>query len=124
MAFHSYDQHLVVANESDMIRYASTQDVQFYFAHLSHSVWDWSTRRRINYFNNGNPKGTSITSLHIINQDVGGIIMTGSCLWQHLLVLTLFITLFQQLVVRYDCTAIMIQAWSKVQYRWSALSEA
>jgi regulator-associated protein of mTOR len=32
----------------------------------------------MNYFCNGNPKGISITSLEIINQDVGGIIMTGS----------------------------------------------
>ncbi|PPR02354.1 hypothetical protein CVT24_011698 [Panaeolus cyanescens] len=61
MAFHSYDPHLFVANESDMI-----------------SVWDWQQRKRINYFCNGNPKGTSITSLQIINQDVGGIILTGS----------------------------------------------
>lgn len=61
MALHSYDPHLVVANDTDMI-----------------SVWDWSQRKRLNYFCNGNPRGTSITSLHIINQDVGGIIMTGS----------------------------------------------
>ncbi|KAK2464771.1 hypothetical protein APHAL10511_003189 [Amanita phalloides] len=61
MAFHSYDHHLVVANEHDMI-----------------SVWDWAQRTRLNYFCNGNPSGTSITSLHIINQDVGGIIVTGS----------------------------------------------
>ncbi|KAF8634942.1 hypothetical protein AX15_000673 [Amanita polypyramis BW_CC] len=61
MAFHSYDSHLIVANEHDMI-----------------SVWDWSQRKRLNYFCNGNPLGTSITSLHIINQDVGGIIITGS----------------------------------------------
>ncbi|KAG6812628.1 hypothetical protein H0H92_001711 [Tricholoma furcatifolium] len=61
MAFHSFDQHLVVANETDMI-----------------SVWDWGQRKRLNYFCNGNPKGTSITSLHIINEDVGGIIITAS----------------------------------------------
>ncbi|KAF9011295.1 hypothetical protein BDQ17DRAFT_1387682 [Cyathus striatus] len=61
MAFHSYDPHLVVANESDMI-----------------TVWDWSQRKRLNYFCNGNPKGTTVTSLSIINQDVGGIILTGS----------------------------------------------
>ncbi|KAH7886310.1 hypothetical protein F5I97DRAFT_1879356 [Phlebopus sp. FC_14] len=61
MAMHAYDPHLVIINETDMI-----------------SVWDWSQRRRLNYFCNGNVKGTSITSLHIINQDVGGIIMTGS----------------------------------------------
>ncbi|KAH7920933.1 hypothetical protein BV22DRAFT_765532 [Leucogyrophana mollusca] len=61
MALHAYDPHLVVANEADMI-----------------SVWDWSQRKRLNMFCNGNPKGTSITCLHIINQDVGGIIMTGA----------------------------------------------
>ncbi|EDR15987.1 uncharacterized protein LACBIDRAFT_242724, partial [Laccaria bicolor S238N-H82] len=61
MAFHSYDQHLVIANESDMI-----------------SVWDWLAKKRLNYFCNGNPRGTSITSLDIINQDVGGLILTGS----------------------------------------------
>ncbi|KAI6015651.1 raptor N-terminal caspase like domain-containing protein [Pisolithus marmoratus] len=61
MALHAYDPHLVVANDTDTI-----------------SVWDWSQRKRLNFFYNGNPRGTSITSLHIINQDVGGIIMTGS----------------------------------------------
>lgn len=61
MALHSYDPHLVVANDTDTI-----------------SVWDWSQRKRLNYFCNGNPHGTSITSLHIINQDVGGIIIAGS----------------------------------------------
>jgi len=61
MAFHAYDNHLAIANELDMI-----------------SVWDWSRKKRMNYFCNGNPKGKSITSLEIINQDVGGMIMTGS----------------------------------------------
>ena len=41
-------------------------------------MWDWSTRRRLNHFCNGNAKGSSITALHVINQDVGGIILTGS----------------------------------------------
>ncbi|KDQ62866.1 hypothetical protein JAAARDRAFT_188509 [Jaapia argillacea MUCL 33604] len=61
MAFHSYDPHIVIANETDMI-----------------SVWDWSQRKRLAYFCNGNPKGTSITSLHIVNQDVGGLILAAS----------------------------------------------
>ncbi|KAF8808186.1 hypothetical protein BYT27DRAFT_6605724 [Phlegmacium glaucopus] len=61
MTFHSFDQQLVIANDSDMI-----------------SVYDWHHRKRLNYFCNGNYKGTSITALEIINQDVGGIIMTGS----------------------------------------------
>ncbi|KAJ7082524.1 hypothetical protein C8R43DRAFT_1052351 [Mycena crocata] len=61
MAFHAFDKHLFVANESDVV-----------------SVWDWSQRRRLSSFHNGNPLGTSVTSLQVINQDVGGIIMTGS----------------------------------------------
>ncbi|KXN84995.1 WD repeat-containing protein mip1 [Leucoagaricus sp. SymC.cos] len=61
MAFHSFDQQLVVANETDSI-----------------SVYDWSTRKRLSQWCNGNPRGTSITSIIIINQDVGGIIVVGS----------------------------------------------
>ncbi|KAE9393049.1 WD40 repeat-like protein [Gymnopus androsaceus JB14] len=61
MAFHSYDQHLVVSNDTDII-----------------TVWDWTHKKRLRLFCNGNPKGTSITSLHIINQNVGGIITTTS----------------------------------------------
>ncbi|KAJ7511862.1 hypothetical protein B0H11DRAFT_2268846 [Mycena galericulata] len=61
MAFHSFDKHLFIANESDIV-----------------SVWDWSQRRRLSSFHNGNPTGTSMTSLQVINQDVGGIILTGS----------------------------------------------
>ena len=45
---------------------------------LNGSVWDWIKRKRLNRFFNGNPRGTSITSLHLINQDVGGIILTGA----------------------------------------------
>ncbi len=41
-------------------------------------MWDWIKRKRLNRFFNGNPRGTSITSLHIINQDVGGIILTAA----------------------------------------------
>ncbi|RPD64751.1 hypothetical protein L227DRAFT_540999 [Lentinus tigrinus ALCF2SS1-6] len=61
LAFHAFDPHLVIANEFDMI-----------------TVWDWIKRKRLNRFFNGNPRGTSITSLHIINQEVGGIILTGA----------------------------------------------
>ncbi|KAH8094700.1 hypothetical protein BXZ70DRAFT_975660 [Cristinia sonorae] len=61
IALHGYDPHLVVTNETDMI-----------------TVYDWTQRKRLSQFYNGNPKGTSITSLHLINQDVGGIILTGA----------------------------------------------
>ncbi|KAG5220201.1 WD40 repeat protein [Salix suchowensis] len=62
MAFHAYDQHLIIANEADSV-----------------TVWDWSRKTKLSQFCNGNPKGTSITSLHIVNQDVGGLILTGTC---------------------------------------------
>ncbi|KAF6748431.1 hypothetical protein DFP72DRAFT_576071 [Ephemerocybe angulata] len=61
MAFHSFDKHLIVANEHDMI-----------------TVWDWSLRKRLHHFCNGNPRGTSITGLEIINQESGGIVLSGS----------------------------------------------
>ncbi|KAL5530680.1 KOG1 [Sanghuangporus sanghuang] len=61
MTFHSYDPHLFVANDTNMI-----------------SVYDWSRRKRLLAFNNGNPTGTSITWLGCINQDVGGMIMAAS----------------------------------------------
>ncbi|KAJ7201377.1 hypothetical protein GGX14DRAFT_656674 [Mycena pura] len=61
MAFHSYDKHLFIADEFDVV-----------------SVWDWSQKRRLSSFHNGNPSGSSVTSLHIINQDVGGVMLTGS----------------------------------------------
>jgi regulator-associated protein of mTOR len=81
MAFHSFDKQLVIANESDMIRCViylkGWMDYPFLSKNLT-SVYDWNHRKRLNYFCNGNYKGTSITALDIINQDVGGIIMTGS----------------------------------------------
>ncbi|KIY73326.1 WD40 repeat-like protein [Cylindrobasidium torrendii FP15055 ss-10] len=61
MAFHSYDKHLFIANEHDTV-----------------SVWDWSLKRKVVQFSNGNSRGTSVTSMHIINQDVGGILLTAS----------------------------------------------
>lgn len=45
---------------------------------LPFSVYDWLQRKRISQFFNGNPHGTSITSLYIINQDIGGIILTAA----------------------------------------------
>ncbi|TFL06291.1 raptor N-terminal caspase like domain-containing protein [Pterulicium gracile] len=61
MAFHSYDQHVFIANDSDVV-----------------SVWDWSQKRRLCQFHNGNAPGSAITSLSVINEEVGGMIMTGT----------------------------------------------
>ncbi|KAK7436889.1 Target of rapamycin complex 1 subunit kog1 [Stygiomarasmius scandens] len=70
LAFHSFDQHLVVANERDV------------------TIWDWACRKQIWNFENGNPGGTRVTSLCIINQEVGGLITTGASdgtvrLWEY-----------------------------------------
>ncbi|KAI0321261.1 hypothetical protein OF83DRAFT_1100511 [Amylostereum chailletii] len=61
MAFHSFDPHVVVANETDTI-----------------SVWDWSRRNQLASFPNGNPKYATITSVQFINQDVGGLILSST----------------------------------------------
>jgi regulator-associated protein of mTOR len=42
------------------------------------SVWDWSKKRQLASFHNGNPKGATITSAQFINQDVGGLILVAS----------------------------------------------
>ncbi|KIY50498.1 hypothetical protein FISHEDRAFT_39035, partial [Fistulina hepatica ATCC 64428] len=61
MAFHSYDQQLVIVDDQDIV-----------------SIWDWKRRHKVNHFPNGNPKGFNVTSLHILNQDIGGIILTAA----------------------------------------------
>jgi len=87
----------------------------------SFSVWDWQHRKRLNYFCNGNPKGTSITSLEIINQDVGGIILTGSGKLRAIYVeFRLLYTL--QRTVSFVSTGTTIQLWIKDHYRWSVRS--
>lgn len=42
------------------------------------SIWDWRRRSIVVSFNNGNPKGTSVTSLSFANEEVGGILIAGS----------------------------------------------
>jgi regulatory associated protein of mTOR len=45
---------------------------------ISPSIYDWRKTTKINSFNNGNPKGTSITSLHFVNEESGGALLAGS----------------------------------------------
>jgi regulator-associated protein of mTOR len=45
---------------------------------LSLSIWDWRRRAIVAAFNNGNPKGTSITALSFVNEDTGGLLLAGS----------------------------------------------
>jgi len=85
MRFHTFDPHLLIANETDMIGcVVSSLNTDIFLTNSCNSVWDWTKRKRLNYFCNGNTKGTTITSMEIINQDVGGIIVVGSCTSQWL----------------------------------------
>ncbi|KAG8997859.1 hypothetical protein FRB94_002908 [Tulasnella sp. JGI-2019a] len=61
MRFHQYETHLAMTNAENLV-----------------SVWDWSKKKRIACFDNGNPTGTSVTSLTFINEDMQAQIMTAS----------------------------------------------
>ena len=41
-------------------------------------LYDWRRGAQICGFNNGNPKGTSVTSLHFVDEEVGGALVVGS----------------------------------------------
>jgi regulatory associated protein of mTOR len=61
---------------------------------MGFSVWDWSRQEKLQSFVNGNPFGTSITSLRWINEDIGGLIMTASCVSADFLTVKFTLTLF------------------------------
>lgn len=42
------------------------------------SVWDWAKKKRLACFDNGNPEGTSVTSLHFVNEETQALILTAS----------------------------------------------
>ena len=42
------------------------------------SVWDWSKKKKIVSFNNGNPPGSAITGVHFINEDAQTMLLTAS----------------------------------------------
>jgi len=45
---------------------------------LSCSVWDWKRQRKLNRFSNGNPSGSKITEVRLINEDDQALLLTGS----------------------------------------------
>jgi regulatory associated protein of mTOR len=79
MVFHQYDPHLAVCDEGSTIRLVMIP-VCFccWFTRLPFSIWDWRRRAIVAAFNNGNPSGTSITSLSFVNEDTGGLLLAGS----------------------------------------------
>ena len=79
MTFHPLDPYLPMAHEVDNITYVVLLIASRICGHCGrHSVFDWSKRTQLTTLHNGNPKGTTITSVQFINQDVSGLILVSS----------------------------------------------
>jgi WD40 repeat protein len=53
--------------------------IRFYlFSNNACSVWDWSKKKKVVTFNNGNPAGSAITGVHFVNEDAQTMILTAS----------------------------------------------
>ncbi|BEI86430.1 hypothetical protein CcaverHIS002_0607170 [Cutaneotrichosporon cavernicola] len=61
LAFHAHDPHLAVTDDEDKI-----------------CIWDWTTRTKLNRFSNQNIAGSSISSLHFINETATSLMLTAS----------------------------------------------
>ncbi|CCO30964.1 Target of rapamycin complex 1 subunit KOG1 Short=TORC1 subunit KOG1 [Rhizoctonia solani AG-1 IB] len=61
MKFHQFDPHIAVIDDATSL-----------------SVWDWSRKKKVVTFNNGNPPGSAITGMHFVNEDAQTMIMTAS----------------------------------------------
>ncbi|WWC70649.1 uncharacterized protein I206_104600 [Kwoniella pini CBS 10737] len=61
LAFHSYDPVLAVTDDADNV-----------------CIWDWQTKRRLNKFSNQNIPGSSISSVHFINEMASSLMLTAS----------------------------------------------
>jgi hypothetical protein len=53
-------------------------DMPFYADDVDDSIWDWSKKKKVVTFNNGNPAGSAITGVHFINEDAQTMILTAS----------------------------------------------
>ena len=61
MIFHQFENHLAVADDGNTV-----------------CVWDWKDGTRKSRFSNGNPEGSKISDLKLINEDDQALLMTGS----------------------------------------------
>ncbi|KAK4687771.1 regulatory associated protein of mTOR, partial [Tremellales sp. Uapishka_1] len=61
LAFHSFDPHLAVTDDADTI-----------------CIWDWKTHTKVNTFSNENVAGSSISSIHFINEMASSLMLTAS----------------------------------------------
>ncbi|KAG9012700.1 hypothetical protein FRB90_006515 [Tulasnella sp. 427] len=61
LKFHQFETHLMTVNNDRIV-----------------SVWDWAKKKRLACFDNGNPDGTSVTTLHFVNEETQALLVTGS----------------------------------------------
>lgn len=61
LLFHQFEPHLVSADDKDGI-----------------TIWDWEEGKRLNAFSDGNPPGSKITELKLLNEDDKALLMAGS----------------------------------------------
>ncbi|KAI5786219.1 raptor N-terminal caspase like domain-containing protein [Pyronema domesticum] len=61
LLFHQFEPYLVAVDDKDSV-----------------SVWDWEEGVQLSRFSNGNPVGTRITEIKLLNEDDVALLMTGS----------------------------------------------
>jgi regulator-associated protein of mTOR len=61
LAFHAHDPVLAVTDDEDKI-----------------CIWDWKARTKVNKFSNQNLAGSSISSIHFINETASSLMLTAS----------------------------------------------
>ena len=61
MAFHQFEDHLVIADDKDGL-----------------SIWNWRDQSRLSRFTNGNPAGSKINEARFVNEDDQAMLITGS----------------------------------------------
>lgn len=77
LAFHSYDSILGVTDDADNIWYV-LPEMPAMSADSRCSIWDWKNRTRLSKFSNQNVLGSSISSIHFINEMTSSLMLTAS----------------------------------------------
>lgn len=78
MKLHQFDPHIAVIDDAASLRYVLCHEINVYLSHEPCSVWDWSKKKKVVTFNNGNPTGSAITGVHFVNEDAQTMILTAS----------------------------------------------
>jgi len=61
LLFHQFESYLIAVDDKDSV-----------------AVWDWEGEKLLSRFSNGNPVGTRITEIKLLNEDDVALLMTGS----------------------------------------------